>query len=122
MGHTNLAYVVPRDIRCLPQPPLFDCGGWSSPRTHQRRCAPRTNHRPGLGRCRHPCVLQSLGQCAVNFGPILLKLKYVTALAPVVDVIASPAAAELGAPCCQKQPTASEYDRPDWDGFCCRAY
>ena len=73
----------------------------------QSRCAPRTKHRPKSGRCRHSCALQSLGQCAVNFGPILLKLKYVTALAPVVDVIASPAAAELDAPCCQKQPTAS---------------
>ena len=56
-------------------------------------------HRPESGRCRHSCALQSLGQCAVNFGPILLKLKYVTALAPVVDVVASPAAAELDAPC-----------------------
>ena len=73
----------------------------------QSSCAPRTKTPSEFGRCSHFCALQSLGHCAVNFGPILLKLKYVTALAPVVDVIASPAAAELDAPCCQKQPTAS---------------
>ena len=39
------------------------------------------------------------GQYGVSFGPILLKLKYVTALALVVDIIASPAAAQLDAPC-----------------------
>ena len=65
----------------------------------QSRCAPRTKHRPKSGRCRHSCALQSLGQCAVNFGPILPKPKYVTAPAPVFDFAAPPPAAELGAPC-----------------------
>ena len=42
---------------------------------------------------------QPAGQCAVNFGPILLKLKCVTALALVVGTTTSPAAGEHGAPC-----------------------
>ena len=49
--------------------------------------------------CTHSCALQSTGHCALNFGPILLKLKYVMALAPAVGVVAPPAAAELDAPC-----------------------
>ena len=95
------------DRACALQCPLCDPDHGSGLWHQQSRCAPRTKHRPKWGRCRHSCALQSLGQCAVNFRPILLKLKYVTALAPVVDVVASPAAAELDAPCCQKQPTAS---------------
>ena len=63
-------------------------------------CGARCQTRPtACCGCNHSCALQSLGQCAVNFGPILLKLKYVMALAPAVDIVASPPAAELDAPC-----------------------
>ena len=111
-----------RDVRCPPQPPLFNRGPPLCPHSHLRRCAPRTKTPSEFGRCAHSGALQSLGQCAVNFGPILLKLKYVTALAPVVDVVASPAAAELDAPCCPKQAMPVCTIVPTRDGFYCRAY
>ena len=110
------------DRACALQCPLCDPDHGSGLWHQQSRCAPRTKHRPELGRCRHSCALQSLGHCVVNFGPILLKLKYVTALAPVVDVVASPAAAELDAPCYQKQVVPVCTIVPTRDGFYCRAY
>ena len=71
-------------------------GAWDAPGRAARAAKHATTACCG---CPHSCALQSIEQCAVNFGPILLKPKYVTALAPVFDFAASPPAAELDAPC-----------------------